>query len=136
MILHFVERYLLDQKFIENLLFDGKFFHPFARELHVEVRVVGLVVLIGVILTSHGYGRLNHRALVPLVKAGDGDHLRGRRHSRPPRRLVVQALPPGVGVLGVPGPHPRVHIARTHTRDENQRVLVCEGGQALPVLPA
>ena len=77
MILHFVELYTyLDQIFIENLLlFNGKLFHPFASELHVEVGVVRLIILVGVVLTPHGYGRLYHRALVPLIEAGDGDHL-------------------------------------------------------------
>ena len=100
---------LLGEYTLQRLFSCGKFFDPFSGELQVKVGLVGLIILVSVVPTPHGDGGLYHGALVPLVEAGDADHPgggRGRRQGRPPGRLVVEPLPPGVSVPRVPRPHP------------------------------
>ena len=104
--------------------------------MHVKVRGIGLIIFVCVVSTLHGNGGLYLSALVPLVEAGDGDHLCRGRHRCPPGGLVVEPLPPGVGVPGVPGPHPGVHVAGAHARDEQKRLLEGVAGKRFPIFPA
>jgi len=107
---------------------------PLARELQVVVGEVRLVVQVQAGHGFLGHGLLYLRAFVPLVKGSDGDDFRSDGQRRLQRRVVVASVDPVPGVVVVPRPNRRVHVARTHAGDEQQVVGVAERLDGLPVL--
>ena len=120
---------------MEAILLFRKLIHPFISKLHVITRGMGLVIFIGVVATVEGDGWLYLCSLVPLIEAGDRDHLGRSRQSSSPGCFIIQTLSPGMRVLRVPGAYSGVYIARANTWDEHQGVLEGIFGQGFPVLP-
>ena len=109
--------------------------HPLTSQLHIEIRLVWFIILIGEVGAAHGDGRLYLSPLMPLIEAGDGDNLGWSTDGCLPGRLVVETLPPGVGIPTVPRSDPRVDVARPNTGYEHQRVFVSKTGQRFPIFP-
>ena len=109
--------------------------HPLTSQLHIEIRLVWFIILIGEVGAAHGDGWLYLCSLVPLIEAGDGDDPGWSSKCRLPGSLVVETLPPGVSVLTVPGSDPGVDVARPNTRYEHQGVFVSKTCQRFPIFP-
>lgn len=107
---------------------------PLARQLQIVVRLVGLVVQVEAGRRLLWDGPFYLRALVPLVEGCDGHHLRTDRQSRLQGCVVVAPVHPVTGVVVVPRPDGRVHVAGAHAGDEEQIVGVAEALDGFPVL--
>lgn len=107
---------------------------PLARELQEVVGSVGLVIQVEARGGFLGYGPLDLCALVPLVEGSDGDDFRPHGQGRLQGRLVVASVHAVTGVVVVPRPHGRVHVAGAHAGDEEQVVGIAERLDGSPVL--
>ena len=110
--------------------------HPLTSQLHIEIRLVWFIVLIGKVAAAHRNGWLYLSSLMPLVEACDGDDLCWSTDGRLPGRLVVETFPPGVSILAVPGSDPGINISGSNTGYEHQRVFVGKTCQRFPIFPA
>lgn len=111
-----------------------KLFCPLLAKLQVTIRLMGLVVQIQTSSSLLGYGSLNLRPFMPLIKWSDRNDIWPNRQRCLQWGLVITSVDSVPRVVVVPWPDSCVYVTRPSAGHEEQIVCIAEVFDGLPVL--